>query len=110
MCYSTSGKDCLLTLWSILQLCLCPKSTNFVAKTTYSSLRRILDLKRATSCLAPRRLCLMKFYLEVLYGHGVHYRAASLIFSFPKASLSEGENSEVHIDEKLLAYCNLEQI
>jgi RNase H-like domain found in reverse transcriptase len=77
--YSTTEKECLAIVWSILHLRPYLESRHFVVRTDHNSLRWVLNLADAQGRLARWRLRLLEFDFEVQYSPGASHHAADTV-------------------------------
>ena len=77
--YSTTEKECLAIVWSILHLRPYLQSRHFVVRTDHNSLRWVLNLADAQGRLARWRLRLLEFDFEVQYSPGASHHAADTV-------------------------------
>jgi RNase H-like domain found in reverse transcriptase len=83
--YSTTEKECLATVWAIVQLRPNLEGEHFIIRTDQHSLRWVLDLADAQGRLARWRLRLPEFYFEVQYAPGRSHHGADVMSRLPPA-------------------------
>jgi hypothetical protein len=91
--YSTTEKECLAIVWSILHLRPYLESRHFVVRTDHNSLRWVLNLADAQGRLARWRLRLLEFDFEVQYSPGASHHAADTL------SRLRGCDSDISLSE-----------
>ncbi len=86
--YSTTEKECLAVVWSVLMLRPYLEGTRFTVRTDYHALRCVLAGSRTESHgrLERWRLRLLEFDFEVQYRPGRSHHAADVMFRMPTAA------------------------
>ncbi|CAN8073881.1 unnamed protein product [Agarophyton chilense] len=77
--YSTTEKECLATVWSVLTLRPYLEGTRFAIRTDHDSLRWLLNITDASSRLARWRLRLSEYDYEITYRPGIKHQAADAL-------------------------------
>ncbi|CAN8061912.1 unnamed protein product [Agarophyton chilense] len=77
--YSTTEKECLAIVWSVLTLRPYLEGTRFTIGTDHDSLRWLLNMTDASSRLARWRLKLSECDYEITYGPGINHQAADAL-------------------------------
>ena len=81
--YTTTERECLAIVWSILMLRPYIEGTRFTVRTDHDSLRWLLNLADASGRLARWRLRLAEYEYDVVHRPGIKHQAPDALSRLP---------------------------
>lgn len=96
--YSTTEKECLAAIWSILKYRAYLEGYRFIVITDHSSLCWLNKLKNPTGRLAKWSLALLEYDYEIIHRKGANHHVPDALSRIPDATLP---NETEPIDENL---------